>query len=51
MKSVVDDRWGKDTRHKHGGYWTTEYTPGMAAMDHPWEESRGMGYLLRLQPR
>lgn len=21
---VVDDRWGKDTRHKHGGYWTTE---------------------------
>ena len=30
---VVDDRWGKDTRHKHGGYWTTEYTPGMAAMD------------------
>jgi alpha-L-fucosidase len=40
---VVDDRWGKETRHKHGGYWTTEYTPGMAAMDHPWEESRGMG--------
>lgn len=41
---VVDDRWGKDTRHKHGGYWTTEYTPGMAGMDHPWEESRGMGF-------
>jgi alpha-L-fucosidase len=41
---VINDRWGKDTRHKHGGYWTTEYTPGMAAMDHPWEESRGMGY-------
>ena len=41
---VVNDRWGSDTRHKHGGYWTTEYTPGMAATDHPWEESRGMGF-------
>ena len=41
---VVNDRWGKDTRHKHGGYWTTEYTPGMSGMDHPWEESRGMGF-------
>ena len=41
---VVDDRWGKDTRHKHGGYWTTEYTAGMSDINHPWEESRGMGY-------
>ena len=41
---VIDDRWGKETRHKHGGYWTTEYTPGMSRMDHPWEESRGMGF-------
>jgi len=41
---VVDDRWGKETRHKHGGYWTTEYTPGMADMNHAWEESRGMGF-------
>jgi alpha-L-fucosidase len=41
---VINDRWGKDSRHKHGGYWTTEYTPGMAGMDHPWEESRGMGF-------
>jgi alpha-L-fucosidase len=41
---VVNDRWGKDTRHKHGGYWTTEYTPGLTGMDHPWEESRGMGF-------
>jgi alpha-L-fucosidase len=41
---VVNDRWGKETRHKHGGYWTTEYTPGMSGMDHPWEESRGMGF-------
>lgn len=41
---VVDDRWGKDTRHKHGGYYTTEYTSGMQDSRHPWEESRGMGY-------
>ena len=41
---VVNDRWGKDSRHKHGGYWTTEYTPGMADTGHPWEESRGMGF-------
>ncbi len=41
---VINDRWGKDSRHKHGGYWTTEYTPGMADMDHAWEESRGMGF-------
>jgi alpha-L-fucosidase len=32
---VVDDRWG---------YWTTEYTPGMAETTHAWEESRGMGF-------
>jgi alpha-L-fucosidase len=41
---VIDDRWGKDTRHKHGGYFTTEYTSGMQQSGHPWEESRGMGY-------
>ena len=41
---VIDDRWGSDTRHKHGGYYTTEYTAGMQNGDHPWEESRGMGY-------
>ncbi|MCC6539668.1 MAG: alpha-L-fucosidase [Bryobacterales bacterium] len=40
---VVNDRWGKESRHKHGGYWTTEYTPGMADIQHAWEESRGMG--------
>ena len=44
-KVVANDRWGKDSRHKHGGYYTTEYTPGMAAdATHPWEESRGMGF-------
>jgi len=41
---VVDDRWGKETRHKHGTYYTTEYTAGMSGVDHPWEENRGMGY-------
>ena len=41
---VINDRWGSDTRHKHGGYWTTEYTAGMSGLDHPWEESRGMGF-------
>ena len=41
---VVNDRWGKETRHLHGGYWTTEYTAGMSGIAHPWEESRGMGY-------
>ena len=41
---VVNDRWGKDTRHKHGGYWTTGYTPGMSGNEHAWEESRGMGF-------
>jgi alpha-L-fucosidase len=41
---VVDDRWGKDTRHRHGGYYTTEYTSGMQQSGHAWEESRGMGY-------
>lgn len=41
---VINDRWGKDSRHKHGGYWTTEYTAGMSGLDHPWEESRGMGF-------
>ena len=41
---VVDDRWGSDTRHKHGGYYTTEYAAGMEGAAHPWEESQGMGF-------
>jgi alpha-L-fucosidase len=41
---VVNDRWGKDTRHRHGGYYTTEYTAGLQAGTHPWEENRGMGH-------
>ena len=41
---VINDRWGKDSRHKHGGYWTTEYAAGLKDGAHPWEESRGMAY-------
>lgn len=41
---VVNDRWGSDTRHKHGGYWTTEYAAGLSDGTHAWEESRGMAY-------
>jgi alpha-L-fucosidase len=45
---VVNDRWGKETRSQHGGYYTTEYdligdklrTEKIA---HLWEESRGIG--------
>ena len=32
---VVDDRWGKDTRHQHGTYFTTEYGAGMKDAAHP----------------
>ena len=43
---VIDDRWGKGCRGRHGGFYTTEYghggeNPGLAA--HKWEECRGMG--------
>jgi alpha-L-fucosidase len=41
---VVNDRWGKDCRHRHGGYYTTEYAAGMKDATHPWEESRGMAH-------
>lgn len=41
---VVNDRWGKETRHKHGGYYTTEYGAGLPNADHSWEESRGMAH-------
>ncbi len=39
---VVDDRWGKNTRGKHGSYYTSEYGAGMQP-GVLWEESRGMG--------
>jgi alpha-L-fucosidase len=41
---VINDRWGKECRHHHGGYYTTEYGAGMSDAAHAWEESRGMGF-------
>lgn len=41
---VVNDRWGKELRHKHGGYYTTEYGAGLPNADHAWEENRGMAH-------
>lgn len=41
---IVNDRWGAGARHKHGGYFTTEYGAGMPDASHPWEENRGMGF-------
>jgi alpha-L-fucosidase len=41
---VVNDRWGSGVRFNHGGIYTPEYQPDMDFEDHPWEESRGMGY-------
>jgi alpha-L-fucosidase len=43
-KVVVNDRWGEETRHVHGGYYTTEYGAGLPGATHPWEENRGMGH-------
>lgn len=45
---VVNDRWGKETRSKHGGIYTTEYdlvhegNANDTKFDHPWEECRGI---------
>jgi len=43
-KVVINDRWGKETRHVHGGYYTTEYGAGLPGAEHAWEENRGMGH-------
>jgi len=44
---VVDDRWGKDCRSKHGGFYTTEYGHVGGGKDlaeqRKWEECRGIG--------
>lgn len=48
-KIVVNDRWGSETRSKHGGFYTTEY--GLIGekegidntISHSWEECRGIG--------
>ena len=41
---VVNDRWGRETRHQHGGYYTTEYGAGLPGASHAWEENRGLGF-------
>ncbi|MDX9867323.1 MAG: alpha-L-fucosidase [Kiritimatiellia bacterium] len=46
---VVNDRWGKKLRSRHGGHYTTEYSHGSNEANeeqpvvHPWEECRGIG--------
>ena len=45
---VVNDRWGGETRFKHGGYFSTEYDPNSGFMNEEffkrgWEECRGIG--------
>lgn len=47
-KVVVNDRWGSDTRSKHGGIYTTEYNlindkEATGEIPHPVEECRGIG--------
>ncbi|MFA9391018.1 MAG: alpha-L-fucosidase [Prolixibacteraceae bacterium] len=44
----VNDRWGKETRGVHGGFFTTEYglvgeKEGIGESSKPWEECRGIG--------
>lgn len=45
---VVNDRWGKNTRSKHGSFYTTEYDlihendSRDVKFTHPWEECRGI---------
>lgn len=45
---VINDRWGGDTRSRHGGYYTSEYgevTEGVVLdlnNHHKWEECRGI---------
>jgi alpha-L-fucosidase len=44
---VINDRWGKETRSAHGGYYSTEYgeVGGGKTLteDRKWEEIRGIG--------
>jgi len=46
---AVNDRWGKETRGKHGGFFTTEYDKVHSdnstgkLFKRPWEECRGIG--------
>ncbi len=41
---ITYDRWGSDIRFHHGGVYTPEYQPDVDFENHPWEESRGMGF-------
>lgn len=47
-KVAVNDRWGSETRGKHGGFYTTEYdlvhqgNADALQFERPWEECRGM---------
>lgn len=41
---AINDRWGKGDRHKHGGYYTTEYGAGLPNAENAWEENRGMAH-------
>ena len=40
---VINDRWAKGSRFKHGGYYTNEYDAG-GNYAKPWEEIRGLGF-------
>ena len=46
---VVNDRWGKKCRGRHGGHYCTEYghsegdAKAKTSAIHPWEECRGIG--------
>jgi len=40
---VINDRWGKGMRYKHGGFYSPEYDPTFES-DRTWEECRGLGY-------
>lgn len=43
---VINDRWGNNTKGKHGSFYTTEYGAGNIDANspkRPWEECRGIG--------
>jgi alpha-L-fucosidase len=41
---VVNDRWARGMPGHHGDYYSSEYQDADGVgVDHPWEESRGMG--------
>jgi len=41
---VVNDRWARGMPGHHGDYFSSEYQDAEGVgVDHPWEESRGMG--------